>query len=91
MLNATGVLLHTNLGRAPLSAAARDALGAWPPGTCDVELDLATGGRGPARAAARSPRCSPRCPAPAAAHVVNNGAAALVLVATRAGRRAGRS
>src|SRR5690349_17332491 len=45
VLNATGVLLHTNLGRAPLSAAARDALLAAA-GTTDVELDLATGSRG---------------------------------------------
>ncbi|MGH3814033.1 MAG: L-seryl-tRNA(Sec) selenium transferase, partial [Pseudonocardiaceae bacterium] len=45
VLNATGVLLHTNLGRAPLSAAAIEALGAAA-GTTDVELDLNTGGRG---------------------------------------------
>ena len=48
VLNATGVLLHTNLGRAPLSAAAVEALDAAA-GTTDVELDLATGRRGPAR------------------------------------------
>ncbi|MCY7343734.1 MAG: L-seryl-tRNA(Sec) selenium transferase, partial [Pseudonocardia sp.] len=46
VLNATGVLLHTNLGRAPLSAAARAAVD-LAAGTCDVELDLRTGGRGP--------------------------------------------
>ena len=51
VLNATGVLLHTNLGRAPLSAAAIDALGAVA-GTTDVELDLTTGGRGPRGAGA---------------------------------------
>src|SRR5690606_32580626 len=45
VLNATGVVLHTNLGRAPLSAAAREAV-AVAAGTCDVELDLATGARG---------------------------------------------
>ena len=56
-------------------------------GTCDVELDLATGAPRPARGAAPSTRCSPRCPAAAAAHLVNNGAAALALVAHRAGRR----
>ena len=44
MINATGVLVHTNLGRAPLSAAAVDALVAAA-GTCDVEFDLATGAR----------------------------------------------
>ncbi|HEX5811934.1 MAG TPA: L-seryl-tRNA(Sec) selenium transferase, partial [Pseudonocardia sp.] len=46
VVNATGVLLHTNLGRAPLSRAARAALEVAA-GTCDVELDLATGERGP--------------------------------------------
>ena len=46
VLNATGVVLHTNLGRAPLSDAARAALDVAA-GTCDVELDLATGERGP--------------------------------------------
>ncbi|NNH23230.1 L-seryl-tRNA(Sec) selenium transferase, partial [Pseudokineococcus marinus] len=45
VLNATGVILHTNLGRAPLSAAAVEALAAAA-GTTDVELDLATGARG---------------------------------------------
>lgn len=45
VLNATGVLMHTNLGRAPLSAAARAALDVAA-GTCNVELDLTTGGRG---------------------------------------------
>ena len=44
VINATGVLLHTNLGRAPLSAAARTAL-ATSAGCTDVEYDLATGQR----------------------------------------------
>ena len=42
VINATGVLVHTNLGRAPLSAAAVDAIAAAA-GPCDVEFDLATG------------------------------------------------
>ncbi|MFE1248010.1 L-seryl-tRNA(Sec) selenium transferase [Streptomyces sp. NPDC058735] len=80
VINATGVVLHTNLGRASLSAAARQAV-QEAGGPTDVELDLRTGvraarGRG-ALAALRA-----RVPAAAAAHVVNNGAAALVLVAT---------
>jgi L-seryl-tRNA(Ser) seleniumtransferase len=80
VLNATGVLLHTNLGRAPLSAAARAALDVAA-GCCDVELDLATGtrdrrGRGALAALAAA------VPAAGAVHVVNNGAAALALVAT---------
>src|SRR5262249_57310862 len=44
VLNATGVLVHTNLGRAPLSAAAVQALGVAA-GATDVEFDLATGER----------------------------------------------
>jgi L-seryl-tRNA(Ser) seleniumtransferase len=80
VLNATGVLLHTNLGRAPLSSAARHALD-LAAGTCDIELDLVTGGRGPRGRGARDALLA-AVPAAGAAHVVNNGAAALALVAT---------
>ena len=45
VVNATGVLLHTNLGRAPLAVAARDAV-LRACGYSTLELDLATGGRG---------------------------------------------
>jgi L-seryl-tRNA(Ser) seleniumtransferase len=45
VVNATGVLLHTNLGRAPLARAARDAV-LRAAGYSTLELDLATGGRG---------------------------------------------
>ncbi|MCE0765632.1 L-seryl-tRNA(Sec) selenium transferase [Pseudonocardia kujensis] len=79
VLNATGVLLHTNLGRAPLSAAAREAL-AVAAGTCDVELDLATGTRG-RRGAGVVDALLAAVPGAAAAYVANNGAAALALVA----------
>ena len=84
VINATGVLLHTNLGRAPLSAAARAALAASA-GCTDVEFDLATGqrarrGRG-ALAALRA-----ACPQAEDVHVVNNNAAALVLAATALAR-----
>ncbi len=79
VLNATGVLLHTNLGRAPLSDAARAAL-AVAAGTCDVELDLATGERGP-RGAGVVDALLAAVPAAGAALVVNNGAAALALAA----------
>jgi L-seryl-tRNA(Ser) seleniumtransferase len=80
VINATGVLLHTNLGRAPLSAAARDAVLAAA-GCTDLEFDLATGtrgrrGRGALDALARA------VPAAGAVHVVTNNAAALVLAAT---------
>jgi L-seryl-tRNA(Ser) seleniumtransferase len=80
VINATGVLLHTNLGRAPLSRAAREAVAAAA-GCTDVEFDLVTGhrdrrGRGTLAALAEA------CPAAEAVHVVNNNAAALVLAAT---------
>ena len=79
VVNATGVVVHTNLGRAPLSRAAVDAVVAAA-GTTDVEFDLATGrrarrGRGALAALARA------VPTAGGAHVVNNNAAALVLTA----------
>ncbi|MFJ2394565.1 L-seryl-tRNA(Sec) selenium transferase [Streptomyces sp. NPDC087843] len=80
VINATGVLLHTNLGRAALSTAARDAVAAAS-GTTDVELDLTTGARS-RRGASALDALVRRVPAAEAAHVVNNGAAALVLAAT---------
>ncbi|OBG01109.1 L-seryl-tRNA(Sec) selenium transferase [Mycobacterium sp. 852014-52450_SCH5900713] len=79
VINATGVVVHTNLGRAPLSRAAVDAVVAAA-GTTDVELDLATGrrgrrGRGALAALARA------VPTAGGVHVVNNNAAALLLTA----------
>ncbi len=79
VLNATGVLLHTNLGRAPLSVAAREAVEVAA-GTCDVELDLATGARGP-RGRPAVDALLAAVPAAGAAHLLNNGAAAIALVA----------
>src|SRR5438105_12757367 len=46
VINATGVIVHTNLGRAPLPAAARDALATAAHGYSNLELELATGERG---------------------------------------------
>ena len=80
VLNATGVLLHTNLGRAPLSGAAREALAAAA-GCTDLEYDLATGARG-RRGAAMLAALARAVPDAQAVHVVNNNAAALVLAAT---------
>ncbi|MBE1530249.1 L-seryl-tRNA(Sec) selenium transferase [Actinomadura algeriensis] len=80
VINATGVLLHTNLGRAPLSAAARAAVAAAS-GVTDVELDLATGARA-RRGRSALDALRERVPAAEDAHVVGNGAAALVLAAT---------
>ena len=80
VLNATGVVLHTNLGRAPLSAAARSALQVAA-GYVDVEFDVADGSR--ARRG-RGTLAALRAAVPDAGDVlvVNNGAAALVLATT---------
>jgi L-seryl-tRNA(Ser) seleniumtransferase len=80
VINATGVLLHTNLGRAPLSAAARAAVQAAA-GCTDLEFDLATGQRG-RRGRGLLAALAAAVPAAEAVHVVNNNAAALVLAAT---------
>jgi len=80
VINATGVLLHTNLGRAPLSAAASEAVQAAA-GTTDLEFDLASGQRG-RRGAGMLSALAAAVPAAEAVHVVNNNAAALVLAAT---------
>ena len=65
VVNATGVVVHTNLGRAPLSAAAVEAM-AVAAGATDVELDLGERPARPRGAAARSPRWPPPCRTPAA-------------------------
>jgi L-seryl-tRNA(Ser) seleniumtransferase len=80
VINATGVLVHTNLGRAPLSAAAVDAIAAAA-GTCDVEFDLASGARA-RRGAGALDALARAVPGAEAVAVVNNNAAALVLAAT---------
>jgi L-seryl-tRNA(Ser) seleniumtransferase len=80
VINATGVLVHTNLGRAPLSAAAVDAVTAAA-GSCDVEFDLVTGLRA-RRGAGALDALARAVPAAEAVAVVNNNAAALVLAAT---------
>ncbi|MCV7288823.1 L-seryl-tRNA(Sec) selenium transferase [Mycolicibacterium wolinskyi] len=79
VINATGVVVHTNLGRAPLSTAAIDAV-VTASGATDVEFDLQTGrrarrGRGAMAALARA------VPTAGGVHVVNNNAAALLLTA----------
>ncbi|MBU2668424.1 L-seryl-tRNA(Sec) selenium transferase [Actinoplanes bogorensis] len=80
VLNATGVVLHTNLGRAALSPAAREAVLAAT-GHTDVELDLATGRRAK-RGRTALAALQRAVPSASDVHVVNNGAAALVLAAT---------
>jgi len=80
VINATGVLLHTNLGRAPLSAAAKDAVQVAA-GSTDLEFDLPSGLRG-RRGRGMLSALAAAVPAAEAVHVVNNNAAALVLAAT---------
>ena len=80
VLNATGVILHTNLGRAPLSPAARAAL-QDAAGYTDVEFDLAAGVRSRRGAGARAALLA-ACPEAEDALIVNNGAAALALATT---------
>jgi L-seryl-tRNA(Ser) seleniumtransferase len=83
-INATGVVLHTNLGRAPLADAAIAALTAAAQGYSSLEYDLATGARG-----SRHVHCAALLAELTGAEdamVVNNAASALVLaLATAAG------
>jgi len=80
VINATGVVIHTNLGRAALSAAAVDAL-RTAAGYTDLEYDLVSGTRG-RRGRGALLALAAAVPAAESVHVVNNGAAALVLAAT---------
>lgn len=78
VINATGVIIHTNLGRAPLSEAALAAMREVGEDYSNLEFDLDTGGRGSrythvARLLAELTRAE-------SALVVNNNAAALVLI-----------
>ena len=78
VVNATGVILHTNLGRAPLSPAARRAIAEEAAGYCTLEYDLETGARG--RRGARAEELLAELTGAEAALVVNNCAAAALLV-----------
>ncbi len=80
VINATGVVVHTNLGRAPLSAAAIHALTAAA-GNCDVEFDLQAGTR-TQRGKGALAALQAAVPHAEAVGVVNNNAAAIVLAAT---------
>jgi len=80
VINATGVVLHTNLGRASLSAAAVDAL-VQAAAYADVEYDLDTGQRA-RRGRGALAALQAAVPAAESVLVVNNGAGALVLATT---------
>jgi L-seryl-tRNA(Ser) seleniumtransferase len=78
VLNATGVIVHTNLGRAPLAPAAAARAAAVAAGYGNLEYDLSTGGRGSRSVhAERLLRLVTGAPA---AVVVNNNAAAVLLI-----------
>ena len=86
VINATGVIVHTNLGRAPLSRQAAERVAALGTGYTNLEYDLARGERGKRDVHAERLIC--RLTGAHAAVVVNNNAAAtlLVLAALAAGR-----
>ena len=77
VINATGVVLHTNLGRAPLATAAIDAIAAVAGGYTNLEYDLERGTRGSRLTHARTLLCE--LTGAEDALVVNNCAAAIVL------------
>ena len=78
VINASGVILHTNLGRAPLSSAALKAMEAVSHGYSNLEFDLETGRRGSRQVHAEV--LLKRLTGTEAAIVVNNNAAAMLLV-----------
>ena len=78
VINATGVIIHTNLGRAPLPGAAVEALHAAASYT-DVEMDLDSGKRSRNRGTGATAALLAACPGAEDALVVNNGASALLL------------
>jgi L-seryl-tRNA(Ser) seleniumtransferase len=77
-INATGVIVHTNLGRAPLSVEARAAMDAVALGYSNLEYELEAGRRGSRYVHAEELLC--RLTGAEAALVVNNNAAALLLI-----------
>jgi L-seryl-tRNA(Ser) seleniumtransferase len=79
VINASGTVVHTNLGRSPLSAAAVDALRVAA-GTSDLELDLDANRRG-RRGRGALAALAAAVPDAGGVHVVNNGAAAVFLAA----------
>lgn len=80
VVNATGVIIHTNLGRAPASSAAIAAIMATAKGYSTLEYDLESGQRG--SRAIHTEKLLTRLTGAEAALVVNNNAAALLLLLT---------
>lgn len=76
-INATGIILHTNLGRAPLSVAAQTAVAGAAAGYSTLEIDLATGERGSRQAHLEALLTA--VTGAEAGFAVNNAASAVVL------------
>jgi len=83
-INASGVILHTNLGRAPLSRAALEAVRRVAEGYCNLEYDLAAGRRGSRHEHTRALLC--RLTGAESALAVNNNASAVLLALTALAR-----
>jgi L-seryl-tRNA(Ser) seleniumtransferase len=80
VINATGVILHTNLGRAPLSETARQSIAKEAAGYCTLEYDPTTGSRG--KRGGHAEELLTQLTGAEAALVVNNCASAALLILT---------
>jgi L-seryl-tRNA(Ser) seleniumtransferase len=85
VINATGVILHTNLGRAPLSKEAAAAMKRCAESYVNLEIDLDSGKRGSRQVHVESLLC--RLTGAEAALVVNNNASAVLLALTALAKR----
>src|SRR4030043_431465 len=85
VVNASGVIIHTNLGRAPLSKEAAMAMGLVATGYCNLEFDLDSGARGSRDVHIEQLLC--QLTGAEAALVVNNNASAVLLALTALAKR----